>query len=316
MAAHIDSMLYTGELPWHGLGNEVNGDALYSWEECLRQAGLDWEVNTEKLTTPDGIEVPDYFATTRIKEGEKSVLGVVGSNYKVLQNRDAMRWFQPFLDSHQVRIETAGALHGGAVVWVLAKLCNEIQIGRNDLVGQHILLSHSHNGRYSVEARLTPIRVVCHNTLTMAKATRQGVFGKVKHTQSMEWRLDQVRSTLAEANHLFLLEAEKYQFLASKRIDSAQADTFFRKCLGIDTAKPTEEMHGKTLNTLNQVKTLFFTGRGAELETASGTWWGAYNAVEEYKSWYKGRSNEARMESVFFGEDKVNPLELALSMAS
>src|SRR5690606_10854332 len=51
---------------------------------------------------------------------------------------------------------------------------------------------------------------------------------------------------------------------------------------------------------LGNVVPLFEGGRGAEL--SRGTLWGAYNAVTEYITHERGRSDDARVESAWFGE--------------
>ena len=42
MAHNVETMAWAGEVPWHGLGTEVNNDL--SPMEMREAAGLDWEV--------------------------------------------------------------------------------------------------------------------------------------------------------------------------------------------------------------------------------------------------------------------------------
>jgi phage/plasmid-like protein (TIGR03299 family) len=305
-------MMYVGQTPWHGLGQVVSEDAAGNVAQSIQAAGLDWEVNKEQLQTEQGERVAGAWAT--IRQTDRRALGVVGDQYTILQNRDAFNWFQPFLDTKQVRFETAGSLHDGEIVWAMAKLAGNLTVGKDDDVAKYLLLAHSHSGRLKVQISTTPIRVVCQNTLRMAQSSKETrLFSSIRHTKNMESRLNDAREEVAKANHLFLLSLEKYQFLASKRVDNATVDAYFRKVLDINPDK-TEPISTRNQNRLDGLKKLFFMGKGSELATASGTWWGAYNAVTEYQTWQHGRTADNRLETLWFGKD--NALDVALEMAT
>ena len=312
MAAAVESMMYVGATPWHGLGQQVNEDVAGDVAQSIQAAGLDWEVNKEQLQTSAGETVAGAWATVR--QTDRRALGVVGDQYTILQNRDAFNWFQPFLDTKQVRFETAGSLHDGEIVWAMAKLAGNLTVGKDDDVAKYLLLAHSHSGRLKVQISTTPIRVVCQNTLRMAQSSKETrLFSSIRHTKNMESRLNDAREEVAKANHLFLLSLEKYQFLASKRVDNSTVDTYFRKVLDINPDK-TEPISTRNQNRLDGLKKLFFMGKGSELATASGTWWGAYNAVTEYQTWQHGRTADNRLETLWFGKDDA--LDVALQMAT
>lgn len=312
MAAAVESMMFVGATPWHGLGQQVSEDVAGDVTQSIQAAGLDWEVNKEQLQTAAGEKVSGAWATVR--QTDRRALGVVGDQYTILQNRDAFNWFQPFLDTKQVRFETAGSLHDGEIVWAMAKLAGNLTVGKDDDVAKYLLLAHSHSGRLKVQISTTPIRVVCQNTLRMAQSSKETrLFSSIRHTKNMESRLNDAREEVAKANHLFLLSLEKYQFLASKRVDNSTVDTYFRKVLDINPDK-TKPISTRNQNRLDGLKKLFFMGKGSELATASGTWWGAYNAVTEYQTWQHGRNADNRLESLWFGKDDA--LDVALQMAT
>ena len=114
MAANVETMFYTREKPWHGLGIRV-AEALTS-KEALTKAGLDWHVVQKPLTTYDGSPVPGYFANIRDKDDK--LLGVVTDRYTVIQNEDAFAFTAGLLGAG-VRYETAGSLSEGRRVWIL-----------------------------------------------------------------------------------------------------------------------------------------------------------------------------------------------------
>ena len=47
---------------------------------------------------------------------------MVGSGYEPLQNTEAFKFFEPFIEGKYAEFHTAGALGNGERVWVLVKL--------------------------------------------------------------------------------------------------------------------------------------------------------------------------------------------------
>ena len=135
MAANVETMFYTREKPWHGLGIRV-AEALTS-KEALTKAGLDWHVVQKPLTTYYGNRFPLYFANIRDKDDK--LLGVVTDRYTVIQNEDAFAFTDGLLGAG-VRYETAGSLSEGRRVWILAKLPNEYII-RGDRISPYMVFS-------------------------------------------------------------------------------------------------------------------------------------------------------------------------------
>lgn len=102
MAANVETMFYTREKPWHGLGTGI-AEAPNS-ADALRLAGLDWEVMQKPIYTDVGEEIPGYKAN--IRDTDRRVLGVVTDRYKIIQNREAFA-FTDALMGNGVRYETA-----------------------------------------------------------------------------------------------------------------------------------------------------------------------------------------------------------------
>ena len=170
MAANIETMFYTREKPWHGLGVRVS-EAPES-AEALRLAGLDWEVDQEPIFTEENVLIPGYKAN--IRNTDRRVLGVVTDRYKVIQNTEAFSFTDALL-GEGVRYETAGSLQGGRKIWLLARLPKEYIIS-GDRISPYLVFSNTHDGSGSVKVAITPIRVVCNNTLNLALSTANGHF--------------------------------------------------------------------------------------------------------------------------------------------
>jgi phage/plasmid-like protein (TIGR03299 family) len=183
------SMFYVGDPPWHNLGIRLDHPA--TAEEAIEAAQLDYTVKKKPLRAvihaKRHAEVGDHFATVRLDTGD--VLGVVGSRYEVIQNRDAFAFFDALVGDDEAIYHTAGVLGKGERIWILAKLPDYIRVGKNDLVEKYLLLTNSHDGSSLVRAKLTPIRVVCQNTLSVAlNGSEQEV--RIRHTANAREKLE------------------------------------------------------------------------------------------------------------------------------
>lgn len=207
MSANVETMFYVREKPWHGLG-KIIADAPNS-EEAIRLAGLDWNVYQTDLVTDNGLAVPGYKAN--IRDSDDSVLGIVTDRYKVVQNHEAFRFTDELLGKG-VRYETAGSLQEGKKTWILAKLPNEYIIS-GDQISPYLVFFNSHDGSGSIRCAITPIRVVCQNTLNLALATAKRSWSAV-HTQNVNDKMQEAAQTL--------FFAEKYMAELGKEIDCLQ----------------------------------------------------------------------------------------------
>jgi hypothetical protein len=150
--------------PWHGLGAVLDRPPA-SIAEAIEAAGLGWSVIKKPLAVDLGSNLPDvcryrkllgHYVTARQDTDEE--LGVVGERYRIVQNHEAFAFIDQLLGS-AIHFETAGSLHGGRRVWVLATLPEHIEVG-GDAVRPYVLLMNSHDGSTAVVAATTPIRVV------------------------------------------------------------------------------------------------------------------------------------------------------------
>ncbi len=162
MSAEVGSMFYVREMPWHGLGTNV--EKALSSEEALAAAGLGWDVVQKKIYTEDWNSVPGFYANVR--DSDNKVLGVVSHRYRIVQNREAFAFTDGLLGKG-VRYETAGSLRGGRKTWILARLPKQYRLA-DDRVMPYLVFSNSHDGSGSIKAAMTPIRVACNNTLNLA----------------------------------------------------------------------------------------------------------------------------------------------------
>lgn len=308
------SMAYVGQTPWHGLGTALEESDLYDWTSASKKAGLDWSVDLVPLVTADTQAQVEHKAVRRSTDNK--VLGVVGPRYHPLQNTDAFKWFQPFLDAREASLHTAGSLKGGSRVWVLAKLSRDpLVIAEGDEVEKFILLSHGHDGSLAVRCGFTPIRVVCQNTLSMSHASDASKLIRIKHTRDVLENMANVRAVMDLANQQFEATAEQYRLLARKSINQADLRKYVLRVLKVEDDL---EASTRMKNIVEGIVRLAETGRGNDLPSIRGTYWSAYNGVSEYLTHERGRSVDNRMNSLWFGDGAAtnkHALEVAVAMA-
>lgn len=189
MAANVETMFYTREKPWHGLGTYV-AESITS-KEALMAAGLNWRVVQKNLYSEDNIPIQGYKANMR--DVDNKVLGVVTDRYKVAQNENAFAFTDELLGKG-VRYETAGSLQEGRKTWMLAKLPNEYII-TGERISPYLVFSNSHDGSGAIKVVMTPIRVVCQNTLNLALSKAKRVWSTI-HTGDIQNKLEDAKTTL------------------------------------------------------------------------------------------------------------------------
>ena len=192
MSANVETMFYTREKPWHGLGTQVMEAPTSA--AALSLAGLDWRVIQKPLLTYDEIPVPGFKANVR--DSDNQVLGVVTDRYKVVQNEDAFAFTDSLL-GEGVTYETAGSLQNGRRTWILAKLPQRYIIS-GDEITPYLVFMNSHDGSGAIKAAMTPIRVVCMNTLNLALSTAKRTWS-ADHVGDIQGKLEDARDTLLYA---------------------------------------------------------------------------------------------------------------------
>jgi len=298
MSANINSMMFVGEKPWHGLGKKLEKVATSA--EAIIAAGLNWVVNkTPVLYQKVGgfIEpVADQYVVVRADN--QKPLGVVGKQYKVLQNKEAFSFFDAVVGVKEAMYHTAGALGDGERVWILAKLPGYIRVGGDDVSEKFLLLVNTHDGTTAARMMFTPIRVVCQNTLNIALGGTEAK-ASIRHTTNMGIKIDDVRKTLQIVNARFTMFEDAAKKLA---VTQLTGDAWKSYLIGLKLASDEDDATTRMKNITEEVSRLFESGKGADMKTAKGTAWGAFNAVAEYVDYVRGSDKiESRAKSLLFG---------------
>lgn len=323
----IAEIAYAGATPWHGLGTQVDG--LQTVEAMLKAAHLDWTVETRALSYPMWsadmgsdiavqTEVPDFRAIVRTDC--QAVLGVASSRYQVIQNSQCGEIVDALVTEGGAHCEVAGALDGGKRCWILAHLPNDFEVVRGDLVKPYVLTCWGHDGRHGIAATLTPIRVVCANTLAAAGFGPGQRWSKVadvylRHVRSASLRIDEARQALGIVSKQVVSTAMAYQRLTQIPVNENAflqyvAELFPRPKADASTKGEEQKRVEAALDRWEAQRAdlvgLFAHGKGSDIVGVRGTAWAAYNAVTEWTDHYypttlKGKVSDRRQQTVLFG---------------
>ena len=311
MPSEVESMFYTGRTPWHGIG--VPLDSPPTAEEAIKAAGLNWRVEKQPIFTPhrgtdDLKEIPGFSAVVR--RDKKRVLGIVGRNWQPLQNRDAFKFFDPFIESGAAEFHTAGSLKEGQQVWVLAKLRGDpMTVVKNDEVEKYLLLSNSHDGKAAVNVRFTPVRVVCWNTLSMAESDDASPFLKIRHAGNLKQTMARIQQVVDITHKTFAATLEQYRWLAKREVTNINKYILDVLQIPDDAEKPPRA--------LSNIVQLFEEGRGQDNKLVRGTYWAAFNGITEWVDHPRGRDG-TRLAAAWYGEGnriKRRALSIATELA-
>ena len=226
MAANVETMFSVREKPWHGLGTIVSEAP--SSEKALKIAGLDWKVIQKSIYTTTG-KIEGYKANVR--SIDNTVLGVVSDRYKIVQNDEAFAFTDNLL-GEGVRYETAGSLQGGKKVWLLARLPKEYII-LGDKVSPYLVFSNTHDGSGAVRVAITPIRVVCNNTLNLALNSAKRSFSMV-HTGNIKEKMNEAKQVLFMADTYMEGLGKEVERMKRQKITERQVKEYIDMLLPIE----------------------------------------------------------------------------------
>lgn len=227
MAANVETMFYTREKPWHGLGTMV-AEAPNS-KDALRLAGLNWKVLQEPVYTENEELIQGYKANVR--DTDRKVLGVVTDRYKVIQNEEAFAFTDTLL-GEGVRYETAGSLQEGRRVWMLARLPREFIIG-GERISPYMVFSNTHDGSGAVKTALTPIGVVCNNTLNLALRTAKRSWSMI-HTGDISGKIEEAKNTLLLADEYMTALGQEFENLRKIKLSEKQVLDYIKILLPME----------------------------------------------------------------------------------
>lgn len=271
MAHNVETMFSFRITPWHGLGKVVKEapDSI----AAIKLAGLDWDVMPSPVLV-EGLAVPNYIANVR--SDNRKVLGIVSDRYTIVQNREAFSFTDKLIGDNEVKYETAGSLREGRLVWMLAKLTKDYEI-LGDKVDPYICFTNTHDGTGAVKALMTPIRVVCNNTLNLALSTSQRQWSTV-HMGNLNKKLSEAEQTLFSAHQYMEGLNEEANKLVDIKINPAQWEEIVEELF-----PATNNMSLRQIESVKEKRQDLHNAIMAEdIKKFRGTGWAAINAVTDY----------------------------------
>ena len=298
---------------WHNLGTVFQDEV--NTAEMLSLAKLDnWNVRLEEVPVPAGFSSDKTYSfvsrTNPFNKDQTDILGIVGERYTPLQNEDLFSFGDNLLDGGG-RWETAGSIKGGRVVFGSIALANSITLDPNgiaDKIDNYLLINTSHDGSIAIQASITPVRVVCANTLNLAlssfkgkKASKQTF--KIRHTQTAEGKIAVARQALGLANTYI----DEFSELANKLIQTEITKAQFDKIVELAYPEPEKDSKGSMKKWNSKVDLLNDIYVGQYNNTIAGTAWGAYNALTERLDWYR-TARGGNSESIYASASGFDPV--------
>jgi phage/plasmid-like protein (TIGR03299 family) len=294
---------------WHRLGTTLG--RTFTVQEAMKYAGLEgWNVRKIPVqgvhTNPDGTVTyistgDEKFMTVRDNPdtGQPEFLGIVGSDYGVVQNEQAGDFLEALVDEAGAPLETAGSLRNGRIAFMTMALPRTMLVGGVDQLNLYLAITTSHDGSTALQSMLTPVRVVCANTHTLALNTTSHLY-KVRHTANVMQQVAQARQALG----LTWKYCDEFEREAEKMIQETLAVGEFRvlakKLIRPSDAGLTERQVNNTAKTLDRLTELF-----TDADTQAnirGSRWAGFQAVLE---WHEHERQVIRM-----GDNKGRPKDV------
>ena len=283
MVANIETMFSAKETPWHKLGTITDG--VLTSADAIVKAGLDWNVVLKDLyyqsDTTFGAEhqAPSHYATVR--DSDESCLGVVGNRYTPVQNSEAFNFMDALVDSGEAKYETAGSIANGKIVWILMKLDTlENNSFEPDVFEPYVLLSNSHDGSSALKVTMTPVRVVCQNTLRMALNGASQQFS-MRHTSGIAGKVQQARETLNFVGKYYGAFQDEVNRLIDKEVNDKEFNDIMLKLF----PRPSDEEMERPRTANNYERVIGDITKNWNGELHKGSAWGVINAFNSYELW-------------------------------
>ena len=306
----VYSMAYSGDVPWHGLGQQVSNDL--TPKQMLKAANLDWKV----------VKVPQFYTfkgkkqqtgqQALIRESDGHFLSNVSDDWCETQNATAFEFFDEFIEGGDMEMHTAGSLNSGTMVWALAKVKESFTVFGKDKVESFLLFSNPHQYGKCIDIRFTPIRVVCNNTLTLSLSGKSDLMVRLNHRHPFD--ADKVKETMGIASRKLNQYKDMAQFLGKKKYTQESLGEYLMTVFPSNSKRKQEE--GILSRPAQIAHDIVQTQPGHEY--AEGTYWQAFNSATFTIDHLLGHNDNNRLYNAWYGPNrkrKVNALETAVKMA-
>jgi phage/plasmid-like protein (TIGR03299 family) len=303
MAHEVESMFFTREVPWHGLGEDYRGRGLLTAIEAVNATPeLASKVEHWPFYAVNPDNADEYVHVTNkwevVRKLDQKPLGEVQNGHELFQTEDLARFVDDICGTDAAKFETGGSLRGGQVVWFLAQLTDDMMVGndKDETLRSYIFVQDwRHGGALSIKR--TNIRVVCMNTLD---AARRG-FGEefnIRHTVNADQRVEAAQRALK----ISVEQGSHFQTVANDLITRKFTEKDFVGMVG--KVFPVKDDATKVVKARSEDRVAELVDvlkHSPDLQNINGTAWGAYNAFAEWVDFkYTAKSeSEQKLERRF-----------------
>lgn len=301
----VQTMAYTGEKPWHGLGNHL--PPKQSLEVWKRAAGMDWSIEEAEVrfvaAGNKNLGSIHAFPEQKVlyRSDNKAALSVVSARYQVVQPAEILEFYRDLTEHSGFELESAGVLKEGKKLFALARTGQSVTLKGKDTVNGYLLLATACDGTLATTAQHTSIRVVCNNTLQVALGNSAGAV-KVGHRSQFDAQA--VKRQLGIATSSWDAFIVRMKALSEYKVSDSTVEAFLRRVLTYsNTSASNRDALAVNERAIKAIGQLYAgRGKGAELASARGTLWGVLNATTEYVDHVRvARSDDNRRDSAWFG---------------
>lgn len=302
-----------GAPAWHNLAQKIFAqDENVTTAEMLQASKLDnWNVRLSPVTDFVPADWNDksnaqLVLRTNPFDGSTDILSAVGKRYKTVQNEELFAFADNIHDADpNCRWESAGSLKKGKVVFGTVEIPRTMVLdpeGANDETKLYLIVWTSHDGSVAVQAAITPVRVVCQNTLNLAISTAKQSF-KIRHTQTVEGKIQVARETLG----LTLGYFDEFEKQAQALYAISVNDKKFNEIITKIYPKPEADKKGsltKWENKIDLINDLYF--KSPTNTNIKGTAWGVVNTLTERLDYFRTARSEGN--SLMAGASGFDPV--------
>jgi len=311
-----------------------------SASDAATQAGLNWSVRTAPLMaeiepaniTAEGVDQAVYKEVPKkqaiVREDNNSIIGIVGTKYKMVQNMEVFNALDTLVDSGDARYTAAGEFNGGSNIWMLLELPQGVEVA-NDPHAAFLLVKTSHDGSSSVVIKPVIERLFCHNQVNglISKGYTRGTKGyndytyRMTHTTNQELSIGDIRNITI----LTYTAIQDYELTAGallqRKMTRAQTVNFFKAVWPLPTTvedKPYDlltrgERKQQTIAKDARASAWAIYSESETQENIRGTAFGAWHAVVEHADHYAtGGASRLAAATLSGRNDKVKTKALSL----
>ena len=125
-------------------------------------------------------------------------------------------------------------------MWLLAHMPHEYIIS-GERISPYLVFSNTHDGSGAVKVALTPIRVVCNNTLNLALNTAKRSWSMI-HTGDIKEKMEEARNTLLMAEQYMDELGKEFEALRVKSMTDEKVLEYIEELLPIESNATTQQI--------------------------------------------------------------------------